>query len=185
MTTVLTCHFLPVKTTDGRDVNTITSDREPVVPNMVTIISPEGESGEGFALVSNSESAAHINLQDTSDAASTEDHSSGHNSSPSPQNTVHVEPDPSELGASQIAAKLDSHVTESGYVDSMQTLSLSEKENKSRLNEGPSTGTITSTMDDAGESSKTILVPAVFVFGGMDTQDTVHGDSFVLSLIHI
>ena len=126
--------------------------------NMVTIISPEGTPN--FSLLSGSDSTSQASSNPVC-APPTDPQSSGNDGPTSSLNRVgKVEVTASKLAGEPVAAEDDQGPSESSCTSKLERLSVSA---------GMDT--------DSKASSK--VVPALFVFGGMDTQETVHGDAFI------
>lgn len=126
-----------------------------LAPHTVTVLSPEGPT-TNF----NSETTS----QDTLKPESTSPpypHSSGSDGTCSPPNdeqeaeVTSSNPEASEL----VATSNDQGMSEDNCAAKLERLSLSSGANT--------------------PSERLSTIPALFVFGGMDTQETVHGDAFV------
>lgn len=128
------------------------------MPNTVTIISAEGAKND-FSLVSDYESTDIAQEKTTPGGALL------------PPSGEEAMPDSSKAKNSELSTTGSDDqaiVSESNCVHELGDLSLSGK---------TTCGTLTTSSGQVCECS---LVPALFVFGGMDTQETVHCDSFVL-----
>lgn len=127
-------------------------------PHTVTVISPEGAAN--FSLLSDSDFTpqATSNPGCTPPADSQSSGSDGPSSSP----TVEVTSSKPEAGE-PVAASSDQGLSESNCTAKLDRLSLC------------------SGMDTESKASTALgkVVPALFVFGGMDTQETVHSDAFI------
>ena len=118
----------------------------------MTVIRPEGGGGN-FSIVSDPDSTTQATLNPG--------YSCGN--------------DPSEPGSGEtVATSDDQEALEGNCTHRLEALSLSGKD---IVSEGSTALNRTSTsVDDDGLWT---TIPALFVFGGMDTQETVHGDAFI------
>ena len=126
--------------------------------HVVTVISPEGATD--LSLPSDSDSTSHAAASPGYRPPTDPPQSSDGSGSP-PNRVQTVEDILSKLGAGEPVAASDDR--ETNCTAKLEKLSLS-------------TGT------DTDSKALTVLckvVPALFVFGGMDTQETVHGDAFI------
>lgn len=157
---------------DHKTTASAASGHGQLTPNTVTVISPEGADHEDFCITSDSKSTT----KDTIDSVAPKSHSSG--------STCDREPmaNNREVVESDRARESDGRdtTTESGCVKNLDELSLSEQPSPSKQLTAASetlTGTVAGGHLPVPE---TVTVPVLFVFGGMDTQGTVHSDSFVI-----
>lgn len=124
--------------------------------NTMTIISTEGTKND-FSLVSDYECTA---------TAKKKTRYTTPGSTLPPTSSDESKPDFRKLETSEITDD-QATVSESNCICELDNLSLSDK-------------TTHGIHRSNGQVHESVLVPALFVFGGVDTQETVHGDSFVL-----
>ena len=125
-------------------------------PHIVTVISPEGAAN--FSLLSDSDSTSQA-TSNPGCTPPTDTHSSGSDGLPK----VEVTPSKPKAG-DPVAASDDQGLSESNCTAKLDRLSLCS-------------GMDTESIEVSTALGK--VVPALFVFGGMDTQETVHGDAFI------
>ena len=146
------------------------STTTPPAPNTVTVISPEGTENKDFIIVSDSKSseAGGVAVELGSN------HSGGQQKSynlPDKHELGSPEPPTSDVSTGMSGDQTTCTVSEKDCQHKMEALSLSSaKETQTAC------FTTTTTAGSVGGAD---FVPALFVFGGMDTQETVHGDAFV------
>ena len=142
-------------------------------PNTVTVISPDDTEHKDFSVVADSkatdaEGVVVPSIKHSSGKEKTNDLADGGVCG----HLQTSQPLASEKNTDTSAAD-QATVREGDCVQGLDQLSLSSGRKSLRAS-ASTTGSRT-----VGSASATVMVPALFVFGGMDTQDTVHGDAFV------
>ena len=152
-------------------------------PNTVTVISPEGAENEDFSLISDTKSTSEkATLKEECTTYTKADSIGLSDQHLSQSSDTEAEPSESKPRTSDhsVASDNQATATEESSSNTLEKLSLSEEVTQTNDNQGLSTINKTPTIKVRDRSrNETVIVPALFVFGGMDTQGTIHGDSFM------
>ena len=145
------------------------STTTPLTPNTVTVISPEGTEDKDFTIVSDSKSSEAGGVAVELGGNHSTNQQKSYNL-PDKIELCSTEPPTSDVSAGMSGDQTTCTVSEKDCQHKMEALSLSSDKE---------TQTACFTTTTAGSVGGANFVPALFVFGGMDTQETVHGDAFV------